>query len=236
MREQWLKAGMAAVVTGGTSGIGRSVAEALAAEGVRVAAFSRTAAEAGAGKGILPIACDVRSRVSVDEAMAQAITAYGRLDILVNAAGVSMPEFLDISRIEPDLWNRVIETNLTGLFLVTRAAMPHLKAGGGYILNILSTAAFRSIEGNAPYSASKYGARAVSETAAIEGKGSGIRVASISPGPVNTNIWSHKTTPPDAEKRARMLDPQDIADIALFLLKSPGYVSIENVTVAPFNF
>ena len=238
-REPWLKSGMAAIVTGASSGIGKCIASRLASEGVCVAAFSRTASKnevSGVNGEVLSIECDVRDNESVRKAVEAAYDRFGRLDILVNAAGVSMPEFKDISSIDPDLWRCIVETNLNGLFFVTRCAMPHLKKSGGYVVNILSTAAFRSVSGNVPYSASKHGARAVSETIALEGKEAGVRVASISPGPVNTNIWTHKNIPPDAEKRARMLDPEDIGDIAMFLFKSPEYVVVDNITVTPLHY
>lgn len=236
-RKSWLARGMAAVVTGGGSGIGEAIARRLTAEGVRVAALSRSAAGGGDGNTEpWPVACDVRDELSIQAAVDAAAGRFGRVDILVNAAGVSMPEFREISRIDPELWRRLVDTNMTGLFLMTRACMPLLSRSGGFILNILSTAAFRGMVGNAPYTASKYGARAVSETAALEGKEKGVRVSSISPGPVDTNIWSHKTVPPAAEKRELMLDPEDIADIALFLLKTPEYVVIDNMTVTPMHF
>ncbi len=236
-RDPWLKKGMAAVVTGGGSGIGEAIARRLTAEGVLVAALSRTAAGGGDGRTApWPVACDVRDELSVQAAIDAAIGRFGRVDILVNAAGISMPEFRNIADIEPELWRNMIDTNLTGLFLTTRACMPLLSRAGGYIINILSTAAFRSMLGNSPYAASKYGARAVQEAAVQEGKPVGVRVASISPGPVNTNIWSHKIVPPAAEKMQLMLDPEDIADIALFMLKTPGYVVLDNLTVTPMNW
>ncbi len=245
---------MVAVVSGGSSGIGRSIADRLAAEGVHVAALSRSAglsrsaastpednpspAGQSAVSGVVPwaVPCDVRDEESVRAAFDAVSSRFGRVDILVNAAGVSMPEYRELSETEPDLWRKLVDTNLTGLYLVTHFFMPHLRTAGGYIINILSTAAFRSNPGNAAYSASKYGARAVAETAALEGKDSGVRVASISPGPVNTNIWNHKTKPPEDDQRSHMLDPEDICDIALFLLRTPGYVVIDNVTVTPLQF
>ncbi len=236
-RKSWLREGMVAVVTGASSGIGECIARRLAAEGVVVACLSRSAAETASSDGrLIPIACDIRDADSVREAVDRIVAETGGIDILVNAAGVSMPEPLSVADTEPAIWQRIVDTNLTGLFYMTHFAMPHLRESGGYIIDILSTAAFRSNAGNAPYSASKYGARAVCEASALEGKDRGVRVASISPGPVNTNIWSHKTTPPDAETKSRMLDPDDIADIALFLLKTPGSVVIENVTVTPRDF
>ncbi len=145
-----------------------------------------------------------------------------------------MPEFRDLESIDPELWRRVLETNLTGTYLLCREVLPVMKReGSGYIINVLSTAAFRSNAGNAPYSASKYGARAITETVAEETKGTRIRVSSISPGPVDTNIWSHKTQEVSAERRRKMLRADDIAGIALFLLTRPEYLWIDNVTVVP---
>ena len=237
-REPWLQRGMAAIVTGASSGIGLGIARALAGEGVTVAGLSRSPLPANAlGAGnIWHIPCDVRSEEEVSRAVGAACERAGRLDVLVNAAGVSMPANMELEAVDFPLWKRIIDTNLTGLFLVTKAALPHLKRGGGYVINILSTAAFRTTMGNSPYSASKQGARAVGEAAAAEGKEAGVRVASISPGPVNTNIWNHKSAPPSAQTRERMLSSEDIADIALFLLKAPAYLSIENITVTPFRY
>jgi len=238
-REPWLKPGMAAIVTGASSGIGLAIARRLLRERVTVIGLSRGGSEPELGaesEAVRMLHCDVREEEAVKRTVRTAFDIAGRIDILVNAAGVSMPQFMNLETIDYELWKRLIDTNLSGLFLVTRATLPHLKKQGGYIINILSTAAFRSSIGNAPYSASKQGAKAIGDTAALEGKEAGVRVTSISPGPVNTAIWSHKTNPPDEAKRAKMLSSEDIADIALFLLSSPSYMAIDNVTVTPFLY
>ena len=225
-----------AIVTGGTHGIGRAVCLALAGAEMWVAACGRDKSllRTLETESIHGYPCDVRDGDRVRETVAAVAAARGRIDVLVNAAGVSMPEPLSLEAVDTALWQRIIETNLTGTFNFCRAVLPHMRRRGtGLIVNILSTAAFRSNPGNGPYTVSKYGARALSECLAEETKGSGIKVTSVSPGPVNSDIWTHKKRPPAAEERARMLKPEDIAEIVLFLYTRPGYVHIENVTVVP---
>ncbi len=222
--------GQVAVVTGGSSGMGADAAAGLAAEGMTVFSLSRTA-----GPGLArPIRCDVRSRAEVDAAVAQVLKAAGRIDAVVNAAGVSMPELRTTDAVDEELWLRIVETNLHGTFHVCRAVLPAMKAAGaGYIINIQSTGSFRALPGNGPYAVSKYGVRAVTETLAAELKGSGVRVTAVSPGPVDTAIWTHKIKPPSEEDRTRMLRPSDITEIVLFLLRLPDRVLIDNITVTP---
>ena len=224
--------GQVALVTGGSSGMGADAAAALAAEGMTVFSLSRTAA-AGSAK-VRHLRCDVRSRAEVDAAVANVVGSAGRIDAVVNAAGVSMPEPRPTEAIDEELWLRIVETNLHGTFYVCRAVLPAMKAAGsGYIVNIQSTGSFRAQPGNGPYAASKYGVRALTETLAGELKGTGVRATAVSPGPVDTAIWSHKIKPPSDEDRTRMLKVSDITEIVLFLLRLPDRVLIDNITVTP---
>lgn len=223
--------GQVALVTGASSGMGADAAEALAAEGMTVFRCSRSGGGAGAGRSLR---CDVRSRAEVDAMVSRVLAEAGRIDAVINAAGVSMPEPRPTEAIDEDLWRTVLETNLDGTFHVCRAALPAMKAAAtGYIINIQSTGSFRALAGNGPYAVSKYGQRALTETLAAELKGSGVRVTSISPGPVDTAIWSHKIKPPSDEDRKLMLLPADISQIVLFLLRLPDRVLIDNITVTP---
>jgi len=164
------------------------------------------------------------------------VSVYGKIDILLNAAGVSMREKQLVQEIDLAEWNRIMETNLTGTFLMCREALLRMsERNSGYIINILSTAAFQASGGDSIYSASKYGARALTEAMISANRHTGICVTSISPGAVDTNIWSHKTKPVSAEKKATMLKAEHIADIVLFLISRPPSVHIENITVTPWN-
>jgi NADP-dependent 3-hydroxy acid dehydrogenase YdfG len=222
-----------ALVTGGTSGIGLAAAQGLAGLGMRVAICGRSAAEAA--EGFRTYRCDVRDSGAAAEVIGRVIADWGGLDVLINSAGVSMPEPMSVDDIPDHLWDRILRTNLDGTFRFCREAMRVMReSGSGYIINILSTASLRSGGGNSPYSASKYGARALTEALINETQGTGIRVTGISPGAVDTAIWSHKRFAVTAERRAAMLRASDIADIVVFLLGQPERVHIENIKVTPW--
>ncbi len=213
--------------------MGANAVDALAAEGMRVFGCSRSGSGAPAGTG-RTLRCDVRSQAEVDAMVRGVLAEAGRIDVVINGAGVSMPEGRPTEAIDGELWRSMVETNLYGTFYVCRAVLPAMKgAGSGYIINIQSTASFRAGPNNGPYSVSKYGQRALTETLAGELKGTGVRVTSISPGPVDTGIWGHKIKPPTDDDRKLMLHASDITEIALFLLRLPDRVLIDNITVTP---
>ena len=226
-----------AIVTGARLGMGRDIAGCLLRKGYRVAGLSRELGQDG-GKvsaNTLELPCDVRDENCVQAVVEKVIQVFGTIDVLINAAGVSMPEKKNLEEVDTDLWKRIVDTNLLGTFLMCRAVLPHMKkTNSGYIINISSTAAFRSQAGNIPYSSSKYGVRALTEGLIEETRGTGIRVTSISPGPVDTNIWSHKTVPVAQERRSRMLRVEDITRIVDYLIFLPEHVHIDNVTVTPW--
>ncbi|MFE5317613.1 SDR family oxidoreductase [Paenibacillus sp. NPDC056579] len=237
--------GKVAVVTGASSGIGLAAAKMLSKHGAYVISLARDegnlrksidSIEADVRKNITGIATDVRDEASVKQAIEQTVSMYGQIDILINAAGVSMPGKQLLQEIELKQWQRIMETNLTGTFLMSREALLRMnERNSGYIINILSTAAFQAGGGDSIYSASKYGARALTESMISASRRSGVRVSSISPGAVDTNIWSHKLEPVSQESRDTMLKPGDIADIILFLLTRPRAVHIDNITVTSWD-
>lgn len=234
-----------AIVTGGSRGIGFATVGVLAARRMRVAAVARDRERLDAALDTLDahlrdrvvgVAADVSRDQDVAAAVGEVMERYGRIDVLVNCAGVSMNARRRLVDTTPEEWNRIITTNLTGTYLMCRSVLPHLQAaGGGYILNVLSTAAFRSTTGVSLYAASKYGARALTEALIDEYRNSGIRITSVSPGPVNTSIWDHKLTPPSREERALMLLPSDIAEIFAWLLDRPSRLHIPDITVTPWT-
>jgi NADP-dependent 3-hydroxy acid dehydrogenase YdfG len=241
LEQQW-----SVFITGGSEGIGYACAVALLERGHKVCIVSRSAAKLEAArknmapieKGhLLTVPVDVTQKADVDAAVTEAVRCFGGIDVLINAAGVSMHAFTPFESINGAEYDRIIRTNTDGVFYVTQAVLAVMrKNDSGYILNILSTAAYHAGPGNGPYSASKYAARAMTETLVEECRGSGIRISSISPGPVATTIWSHKTTPPSREKREKMLQPSDIADLAVFLLERSRNVFIRDIEVTPWYY
>jgi NADP-dependent 3-hydroxy acid dehydrogenase YdfG len=234
-----------AIVTGGSRGIGFATVGVLAARGMRVVAVARDRKRLDAALNTLDthlrdrvegVTADVSRDQDVAAAVAEVMERFGRIDVLVNCAGVSMNARRRLVDTTTEEWSRLINTNLTGTYLMCRSVLPHLQAAGcGYILNVLSTAAFRSTAGVSLYAASKFGARALTEALVAEYRNSGIRITSVSPGAVNTTIWDHKLEPPSREERALMLAPSDIAEIFAWLLDRPSRLHIPDITVMPWT-
>ncbi len=211
--------GKVAVVTGGSRGIGLAIAGALLSEGCSVLITGRNqetlegaVSELGrAGRArVLPVECDVRDNEAVARVFARVVKEFGRLDILVNNAGISQSA-APLQETPVELWRDIIDTNLTGTFLCTRAAVPLMKAGAT-ILNVISVAARDSFAGYAPYNASKAGALSLTRTLREELKPTGIRVTALLPGATDTEIWQQVM--PDAP-RDKMIEAESIARLVL---------------------
>ena len=214
-----------ALVTGGSRGIGRAIVEALAGRGHRVWFCGRSAdgvrtaeaslARAGAAT-VRGRACDVRDFKQVAALVAEIETTDGRLDVLVNNAGLG--HFAPVDEMEPERFREVIEVNLLGPFHGIRAAAPLMKrGGGGWIFNISSLAAKNAFAGGAAYNASKFGLVGMSEAAMLDLRHDGIRMAAICPGSVATEM----RTTLRAEPQDWMLRPEDIARVVTDLLDFP---------------
>lgn len=239
------RSGQVVIVTGASLGVGLATMSALAARGMNVVAAARDPARLDAAIATLEpewrhrvfgVATDVRREEDVVNVVAQAVERFGRLDVVVNSAGVSMNARTRLADSSSEEWHRIIDTNLTGTYLMCRTALRHLEdAPDGYILNVQSTGAYRASPGVSLYAASKFGVRALSEALIEEYRNSNVRLTSVSPGPIDTNIWSHKLEPPSAERRALMLRPGDIADIFVFLLERPRHMHIPDITVTPWT-
>ncbi len=235
-----------ALVTGGSQGIGLAIVAALAGRGYRVVAMARNldrlkTAIAGLGEAerglVTPVAGDVSQEADVTSAVDQVMQRFGRLDVLVNSAGVSMNSNKRLADSDVAEWHRIIDINLTGTYLMCRAALPHLeKSPEATILNVQSTASYAAKPTVGVYAASKFGVRALTESLIEEYQGSNVRITSVSPGAVDTTIWNHKIEPPDDAKRSTMIRPSDIAEIALFLIERPARLHIPNITVTPTRF
>ena len=217
----------AAIVTGGSRGIGLAIAAALVKDGASVvvtglkkAGLDQALAElgkAGEASRVHGVVADVRDRAAVDALVADTERRFGRLDILVNNAGLGV--FADVAAMTDEDWRRQIDTNLTGVFYCTRAAIPAMRrAGGGWIVNIASLAGRNYFAGGAAYCATKAGLVAFSEAVMQEVRHDGIRVTVVMPGSVATEFSGHAVSAADSWKLA----PDDVAQCVMDLLRHPG--------------
>lgn len=216
-------AGRVALVTGAGGGIGRASAERLAAEGAKVvctdvATDAVEATAAGVGEAAVALTCDVTDPAACDAAVATALDRFGRLDVLVNVAGRG--GFAATETLALEEWDRTLAVNLTGVFLMSRAALPALLDGGGgvansAIVNIASVAGIRATPYNAAYCASKGGVIMLTKAMAVEFGRRGIRVNCICPSAVDTGFLSTFEFP-------------DYADVSLFA--RAGSVIDERIT------
>lgn len=230
-----------ALITGGGSGIGLGTALALAGEGCRVAIAGRRAevlAEAAAAwRGQPPILhhpCDVADRASVEKLFAWAHQQLGRIDILVNAAGVNIKNRL-MSNMEPPDWDRVLAINASGVYHCMYAVLPQMRSRkDGLIVNISSISGKRAAAlGGVAYNASKFAVAALSTSVANEEAQNNIRVTSIFPGEVDTPILEHRPQPVSAERRAKMLLPEDVAAMVVALAKLPPRAHVPELIIKP---
>jgi len=160
--------------------------------------------------------------------MAKVGKAFPKIDILINSAGIANA-FRPVAELDPEEWNDVLATNLTGTFLVTRAALP-LMSRGGSIVNLLSMSSKRAFPNLAAYNASKFGALGFTNTLREELRQEGIRVIAVLPGATDTTIWD--TLWPEAH-RHKMMRPETVAQVIIATLKLPAESTVEELDVMP---
>jgi NAD(P)-dependent dehydrogenase (short-subunit alcohol dehydrogenase family) len=213
-----------------------AIARALAKEGCHIiltgrdrSTLNKAGRELARGKiQVLPAVCDVRDQAEVARLFLAVKKRFRHLDILINNAGIAHP-----NRNVPDLsfqaWKEVLDTNLSGMFLVTHAALPLMKRGGT-IVNNLSIAAKRVWPGSSAYNASKHGALGFTNTLREELRRRGIRVIALLPGATDTAIWDAMW--PQAPRK-KMLSPETVARTVVDALKLPPASAIEELVVMP---
>ncbi len=225
-----------AIVTGGSKGIGRSVAERFVDDGANVVICSRTEEEVKATAeeiGALGVACDVTDRDEVDALVETTVDEFGGVDVLVNNAGASFMS--NFEGVTPNGWDRVIDINLGGTYNCTQAAGDHLKDGNGSVVNLSSLAGVQGAPYMSHYGAAKAGIINLTRTLAYEWASDGVRVNCVAPGYVATpGVQAQMGVSADdidrADPERSVGEPEEIADIIRFLA-SPASSFVVGETV-----
>jgi 3-oxoacyl-[acyl-carrier protein] reductase len=228
--------GQVAVITGAGRGIGAAVARTLSELGATAVLCGRNRSNlesvaqaiARVGGRAEAVPCDVTSLESVEAAARQVETSFGRVDVLVNNAGIrgfGGP----LHQLPPDNWDQILNTNLRAVFYTTRAFAPlMIRARSGHIINISSLAGKNALPNGAAYAASKWGLNGLSSSMAEELRSHNIRVAVICPGSTNTELSPHAGKDP-----AKMLQPQDVAHTVAMLVTQSPQSFISEILIRP---
>jgi NAD(P)-dependent dehydrogenase (short-subunit alcohol dehydrogenase family) len=229
--------GKIAIVTGGTKGIGRAIADALVREGVGVCISARNQEEIskatrelnniGSGKAV-GFSCDVRDAAQVRSLFRQVVEEFGGVDVLINNAGIG--KFASVEAMSSEDFEAVLETNLFGVFYCCHEAIPIMKQrGGGYIVNLSSLAGANPHPQMSAYNASKFGLNGFSEALMQEVRRDGIKVSYIMPGSVNTEFGGDEPGP----EKSWQLQPTDIARVVMDLLRHENRSLVSRVEIRP---
>jgi 17beta-estradiol 17-dehydrogenase / 3beta-hydroxysteroid 3-dehydrogenase len=238
--------GRVAMVTGASSGIGRAVAERLAAAHMRVVICGRRRARlhelaerlGARGADVLPVAVDLRREGDIAALWGRVRSEWGGVDVLVNNAGLGRhAPLLDGAT---GAWREMLEVNVLALCVCTREALHDMRRrGDGHVVHVSSMAAHRVPLSSGVYSASKHAVRALTEglRAELRALGSGIRVSAVSPGLVETEFASHyhgsDEKAQQAYSRYKVLEPSDVAEAVAYLLSQPKHVQVHDLLLRP---
>jgi NAD(P)-dependent dehydrogenase (short-subunit alcohol dehydrogenase family) len=231
-----------AVVTGGGSGVGQAVALALIHQGWRVAilgrrteALAETVRLAGdVGLRLLPVVCDIGKPEQVASMAVEVEQELGEVEVLVNAAGTNAPKrALEVLSLED--YHAMMDANLNGAYYCVQAFLPAMrKRGSGTIVNVVSDAGKQASPKAGPaYVMSKFGMAGLTQSINAEERGRGVRASAIFPGDIDTPLLNKRPVVPDADARARMMKPEDIADCVLLCINLPSRVVVEEMLVRP---
>ena len=233
--------GRVAWITGGGSGIGLAGAIELVKVGAHVVISGRNAATNAAALAQLQalgsaeaVLLDVADKHAVKAVAQQILATHGRIDILVNSAGINATQ-RNLEVLSTESWDDVVNINLNGLFYCVHAVLPTMRAqGDGLIVNVSSWAGlYPSKLTGAAYNTTKRAVLALTESINIEECGHGIRATSLLPGEVATPILNKRPVPPSQEARARMVQPEDMGRAILFLAQMPARACINELVISP---
>jgi len=230
-----------AVVTGAGSGVGRATALALSSAGWGVAlvgrredALAETRALAGISARMVSFPCDIGDADAVAAMGARVLAEFGEVEALVNAAGTNAKR-RSLEVLSPDDYHAMMNANLNGAYYCVQAFLPAMRTrGSGTIVNVISEAGkAASPKAGHAYVMSKFGLAGLTQSINAEERGHGVRAIGLFPGDIDTPLLAKRPTPPDAEARAKMLRPEDVARCITFCLGLPRNVVVEEMLVRP---
>jgi NADP-dependent 3-hydroxy acid dehydrogenase YdfG len=234
--------GQVAWVTGAGTGIGEAAARALAAAGMKLVLSGRRESElnrvaqhirqAGGEARVAPL--DVTDASAVEAVVQSIVNQEGRIDVAINSAGLNIPK-RNWNQLSREGWDQVIRIDLDGAFYCCHAVLPVMRSQqGGLIVNVSSMAGKRVSPMTGPaYSAAKFGLNAMTDSINVENCIHGIRATAVCPGEVATPILEKRPVPVSQEDRARMLQPDDLGELMLFLARMPKHVCINEILITP---
>ncbi|WP_145024541.1 MULTISPECIES: 3-ketoacyl-ACP reductase [unclassified Paenibacillus] len=233
--------GKTAVITGAGKGIGLAIAELLAKEGVNLGLISRTASDLDAlnaslagehGIRVATAAADVSKREEAESAVSALKAELGTIDILINNAGIA--SFGTVLEMDPAQWEQIIQVNLMGTYYMSRAVLPDMVGqNSGSIINISSTAGEKGFATGSAYCASKFAVMGLTESLLQEVRKNNIRVVALTPSTVNTALARDNNLKVGDEDR--MMQPEDVAELALATLKLPQRVFVKSAGIWTTN-
>ncbi|MDQ3539241.1 MAG: SDR family oxidoreductase [Chloroflexota bacterium] len=236
-----------ALVTGASSGLGRATAMALAQAGADVGLLGRSEPEldqvgeeiAAIGRRALAMPLDLADEPQIQASIHRFLDAFGRVDILVNAAGTDVPG--PVEDLPSGDWDRVLDVNLRAPFLLAKAVFPHMReAGHGTIVNVSSVAGKRGWANASAYCASKFGLTGLTQSLAAEGKPHGIRACILYPGGMDTNwgtwtIAERQAQPREPKAPTKALPPADVAALIVWIATAPSTLVLNEAVISPLE-
>jgi serine 3-dehydrogenase len=233
--------GQVVVVVGASSGIGRAAAVLFAREGSNVVAAARREDRlqslkeemAKEQREITVKRADASNPKDMQQLAHETLEQFGKIDILVFSTGTNIPD-RSMARLNPELWNSVIDVNLNGAYYATYAVLPSMRSGGsGHLIYVSSVSGVAADLSGAAYQASKRGVLGLAHAIRLEEQQNGIRTCVVCPGLVDTELIEKRPVKPSAEVLAKALQPEDVAEVILFVSKLPARAAIPELLMMP---